>query len=104
VVQRTLPVNAPVNCTPPQLRTLTPARTYLDAKWDGVNMASRYIISWRIKRSGESWNSLSALNLTEPSFRINGLIPSFWYEVRLRSRCGNALSDWSEVKEVRLLR
>lgn len=104
VVQRTLPVNAPVNCTPPQLRTLTPARTYLDADWQSVNPASRYIISWRIKRSGESWNSLSALNLTEPSFRINGLIPGYWYEVRLRSRCGNALSDWSEVKEVRLLR
>ena len=99
---RTFPV-ASQPCSPPEISRLTPTRTNVKVEWNSVPIASRYIVSWRRKRTGYSWNSVSSLDLLRTEMTINALTPGQMYEFRVQTRCGDRLSEWSAVREVRLL-
>jgi hypothetical protein len=90
---QTMVLTAPVCGVASGLRVV-PSVQHADVSWNGVNGAVGYTISWRKVGFNEPWRST---NVNGTSFRIVNLLPGVTYEVRIRTRCGAGLSEFTEV-------
>lgn len=73
----------------------TPSTTTNIVSWDIVGSATGYIVSWRIRASNDPWKSMELNSKTTNSAELTGLKPSFPYEVRVMTRCGNDFSAFA---------
>ena len=83
-----------VPCPKPQNMTVSNVTTTsADVSWDPMQPADGYIFEYKVSDS-TTWTSI---NLTSNSYHLQGLSPFTDYDLRVRSDCGNELSQWTTM-------
>lgn len=93
----------PPGCELPHDVSITPLKGEFLLKWGRVDLATRYFVSYRKKNTSSDWKTVTVLPTLEPKWLISGLDHGAEYEIRIRSRCDNALSSWSSIYSVTTL-
>lgn len=81
-------------CTAPTTLTVdTITLTGATVQWTAVAGVSGYTLTYRIQGT-QSWTTL---NTATNTYTLTNLTPATTYEIRVRSRCGTLLSQWTDI-------